>query len=308
MRRSSPSRWHSMTVCTFVTHTYCRSRSSTQPMMVSTASSSEIALIPTPSTSTRPGWTATSVRTATSQHGAGGLPQDHEVNSRRPVLHVVEVEAHGLFPRQIRATADLPKTGHARPHEQAPPHIVPGLLDTGRQRARADKRHLTEQHVHQLRKLVEGVAPQEPAHRCHPIIDGVFREHATRLVAIRRNQCIECVICALPHRAELVNREERTATARPLLPEHRPAGARGADRDRSCEQQRRRYHEQHQCCHAIECRLRELLPAVQLWFFHVQKRKTVHWPHPDPRTCNVGQCGRHEQIDTAALEVPGELP
>ena len=60
----------------------------------------------------------------------GRAPQDLEVLDEVPVLDVVEVEAHGVVPRQVAATADLPQAGHPGLDQQAAVDVllVPGHL------------------------------------------------------------------------------------------------------------------------------------------------------------------------------------
>src|SRR5215468_1143889 len=54
-----------------------------------------------------------SVSTRAPYHGERRLPEDHEVESQRPVLHIAKVQPDRLVPGEITATADLPQTGEA---------------------------------------------------------------------------------------------------------------------------------------------------------------------------------------------------
>src|SRR3712207_4917238 len=83
-----------------------------------------------------------SVRSGTAEDGPHGLPEDHEVEGQRPVLHVARVGPHGVVPREVRAPADLPQTGDARLDQQPAAHVEAVLLDlTGDVRARSDEAH-----------------------------------------------------------------------------------------------------------------------------------------------------------------------
>lgn len=55
-----------------------------------------------------------SVRPPAPQNGIARLPQDEDVEGRRPVVDVVEVQANGLLPCQVRPAAHLPQTGESR--------------------------------------------------------------------------------------------------------------------------------------------------------------------------------------------------
>ena len=44
------------------------------------------------------------------QHDLDGLGHDDEIEGGRPVLDVVEIQAHALFPVDLLAAGDLPQT------------------------------------------------------------------------------------------------------------------------------------------------------------------------------------------------------
>src|SRR5262249_5832084 len=83
--------------------------------------------IPRPLESSR---TIGSVRAALAQDRRGRPPHDLEVEPGRPVLRVVEIEAHHLVERQIAPPVDLPQARQTGRHEEplAVPVFVGGNL------------------------------------------------------------------------------------------------------------------------------------------------------------------------------------
>src|SRR2546421_2842739 len=82
--------------------------------------------------------------------------ENFEVDPRRPVLDVPEVELDPLAPGQARATVDLRPAGHPRLHVESAPlaRRVPVDLVCER-RAWADQAHVAQEDVPELRHLVE---------------------------------------------------------------------------------------------------------------------------------------------------------
>ena len=70
-----------------------------------------------------PAWSRRSTRRASASTAPHGADQDVEVLHHRPVVDVVEVEAHGLVPAEVGAAGDLPQAGHARTHAQPAAHV-----------------------------------------------------------------------------------------------------------------------------------------------------------------------------------------
>ena len=89
-----------------------------------------------------------------------------EVLDDRPVVDVVEVEAHRVVPRQVAAPGDLPQAGHAGADVEAPLDVGRVAPHLGRQgRAGTDEAHVAGDDVDQLRQLVDGVAAHEARRR-----------------------------------------------------------------------------------------------------------------------------------------------
>src|SRR5690348_13579939 len=102
--------------------------------------------------------------TTAGDHHTHGPSQDHEVEKRRPVLDVVEVAPHGIFPWHVRASADLPEAGHAGMGQEPTTFGGPESLHLLRAaRSGTDEDHVALEHVEQLGQLVEGVLPEPPA-------------------------------------------------------------------------------------------------------------------------------------------------
>ena len=94
---------------------------------------------------------------------------DDEITDHGPVLHVRQVEPNRFLPRQIGPATDLPQTGDARADQQpARTWSVVGLHLVAQRRPRPDDTHVLEQHVEELRELVDAVAAQQAADRRSP--------------------------------------------------------------------------------------------------------------------------------------------
>src|SRR5262245_52490664 len=102
--------------------------------------------------------------TTAGDHHAYGPYQDHEVEKRRPVLDVVKIAPHGVFPWHVRASAYLPETGHAGMGQKAATFRRPEPLDLLRAaRTGTDEDHVALEHVEELRQFIERVPPEPPA-------------------------------------------------------------------------------------------------------------------------------------------------
>ena len=82
--------------------------------------------------------------------------EDHQVETERPVVDVVEVEPSIGAEVRIVACLHLPQTGHTGWHAQSVEQSVVELRHlVGQRRPRPHEAHLAAQHVPQLRQLVE---------------------------------------------------------------------------------------------------------------------------------------------------------
>src|SRR5262245_2178686 len=183
-----------------------------------------------------------------------GFKNDLQVEPRRPVFDVVNIELDHLLERQAVAPADLRQAGQARFYVK--PFAVPGLIafDLIRNgRARADQRHLAFEDVEDLGQLVEAQAAQERAHAREPVavdefVTRVFPgaearvaltfDHPRHVIAVR-----VVYFDVVEHRAELVDLEDVAVHPDGLLPVERRASRFQLDGDRD-EQPERRGEEQ----------------------------------------------------------------
>src|SRR4051794_3098131 len=82
--------------------------------------------------------------------------EDAQIEERRAMLHVPDVEVYPLRPRQLRAAVDLRPPRDAGLDLQAPALMLVVPLDlVAERRSRADHAHVTAQHVPELGQLVE---------------------------------------------------------------------------------------------------------------------------------------------------------
>src|SRR4051812_13009446 len=158
-------------------------------------------------------------------HRDGRLPDDLQVQPPRGVFDVLQVVLDPFLeigPRTAGA-ADLPEAGDAGAYAQ--PRLAPRraeLIFVVRAGTRADDRHVPEQHVEELRQLVEVVLAQVLTNLGQPriVLDEELR--AVRLVEFL--QVGLDPLGVLPHRAELDARELASAHRLALVrEEERPA-------------------------------------------------------------------------------------
>src|ERR1700751_3712849 len=137
----------------------------------------------------------------TAQDGLYGLEHDEQIESQRHVLDVVEIEFElfsSLFERRSISVSNLRPSGKSWPNHM-PQFEVWNLLNEPRNkfrpfRTRADKPHITAQHVPQLRHLIEPRLAHKFADARHP-----------RIVLGRPLGAGD--FCVSPHRTKLVNCE-----------------------------------------------------------------------------------------------------
>src|SRR5439155_21650223 len=90
--------------------------------------------------------------------------EDLQVDERRAVLDVPDVEFDPLVPGEARPAVDLSPAGQAGLDLEPaalPGRVAPDLV--GERRARADHAHVAADHVPELRQLVDRQAAQRPA-------------------------------------------------------------------------------------------------------------------------------------------------
>src|ERR1043165_5011502 len=92
---------------------------------------------------------------ASAEHGRNRAQEDLEVEGRRPVVDVLQVELHPAVEVDLVAAADLPEARQARLHRQppaVPPVVRRDLL--GDRRAGAAEAHVALPHRPEVRALI----------------------------------------------------------------------------------------------------------------------------------------------------------
>ncbi len=240
-------------------------------------------------------------------HREHGLPDDQSVERERPLLDVAQVETDRLIPVQVGAAVDLPEAGQAGLHEQPPPCLALVAPVGDRQRTGADERHLTAQHVDQLRELVERRAAQPPPDPRDPRIGGDL-EQFPGPVPVQRVETGPQRLGAADHRAELPHPELAPVPPGPGLAEDRRPGAGEPDGQPDSDQQRQEGDQCDECRKPVEERLRHAPPAGQLRLVDVQQRQPADRPDRDPGARDVDQRRGHQQVDPRPGEAPGQHP
>src|SRR5712692_1167564 len=109
--------------------------------------------------------------------GGYGAKQNRSIESQRPTVDVFEIQLHPLFKRKVAATGNLPQASYAGLHTKAPflPRQFHSHRIAHRQRARADNAHVAEQHVDQLRQLIDAGLAQPTTGARDPRIVGILK-------------------------------------------------------------------------------------------------------------------------------------
>src|SRR6266508_1184719 len=98
-----------------------------------------------------------SLRPRPSEHDGNRTEQDFEIQPERPVVNVLEVQAHPVFELDdLIATADLPQAGEAGLDAEAPAvgQIMEASDFVHGQGPWTDEAHLAAQDVEKLRQLI----------------------------------------------------------------------------------------------------------------------------------------------------------
>src|SRR6266536_1857922 len=90
------------------------------------------------------------------QNGRNRPQQNLQIQRRRPVVDVLQVELHPVIEIDLVPAADLPETSQARLHGEAAAVPAAVRLHLFRdRRARPDQAHVALEHIPELRQLVE---------------------------------------------------------------------------------------------------------------------------------------------------------
>src|SRR4051812_9528194 len=147
------------------------------------------------------------------EEGARRARQDLQVDPRRAMLDIPDVELDALIPRHARAAVDLRPAGDPRLDVEPASLSRRVLLDLVRERGTgADQAHVSAHHIPELRDLVDRQAAQDAAGARDPRV--TFVHGITGALALGADL----------HRAELHQLELPAAQADAPLPvQHRPA-------------------------------------------------------------------------------------
>src|SRR5690348_3324489 len=111
------------------------------------------------------------------EEGGRRAGEDLQVEDRRAMLDVPDVELDPVRPGEGGSAVDLRPARDARPHVEAAPLPLVVLLDlVAERRPRADHAHLAADDVPELRQLVERELAQEAAGARDPRVAVVHRE------------------------------------------------------------------------------------------------------------------------------------
>lgn len=167
-------------------------------------------------------------------------PQDHQISHERPVLHVVEVQPHGVLPGEVRPAADLPEAGDAGLHEEAAPDPVLVLCRLPVQRrAGTDQGHAAGEHIEELRQLIEAESAEEPPEPGHAGVVAHLEEDGVPGIAVASLELVETALGIGDHRTELQHLERLSVQAESGLLEQHATGARQLHRHGEAEEHRR---------------------------------------------------------------------
>ena len=158
--------------------------------------------------------------------------QDREVDLRRAVLDVPDVELDPVRPRERRAPLNLRPAGEPGADLEAAALVLVVLLDlVAKRRARPDHAHVAAQDVPELRQLVDRGAPEDAADARDARIALVDREARAELLG------------ADDHRPQLQELEVGAVLAHSRLAVHDRRSALEPRRDRRGREQRAREDE-----------------------------------------------------------------
>src|ERR671911_1276954 len=234
------------------------------------------------------------------------LEDDGDVHGRRPMVDVVEVEPHGLLPRQVGPPAHLPQPGDARFDQQSAVDVVLVHVDLGlERRPRPHHRHLPSEHVPQLRQLVDRVAAQGPPHPGDARVGAQLEQHAVGLVAVL--EVGHQALGADDHRTELDHGEPPPVAPHPgLLEEHGPAAVE-LDGERHRQEHRGEQHQADQRAHAVPRVLDHALRPGERGLLDVQERQPRHRAHHRAGAGDVGDGGRDQPLHVGRRHHPRQV-
>src|SRR5450759_59546 len=180
------------------------------------------------------------------QHGGYRSEQDAHVQPEGPLLNILPIEIDDILEIQhLAPSAHLPEPCYARLGIQPPEMVVLVLLEVGfEERPGTNERHLADQDIEKLRKLVQAPSPQKFAEpRRSRVVPDL--EEAGIAGVIQMRQLLFLEVRALAHRPELDHPETLSSEPSPLLEEERRACGVQEYGERDEKENRREQHQQH---------------------------------------------------------------
>src|SRR5665213_2593008 len=140
------------------------------------------------------------------------------VESQRPVIDVLQIEAHPRFKVDLIPPPDRPETSQTRPHAQTPPlpALILGNLAWNR-RAWSHKRHVALKYIDQLRNLVNGKPSQPFAHGRE---SWIVRNLCDHLFRVQMRYFMKPPFSIGNHGSELVKSKRSAIQSAARLPEN----------------------------------------------------------------------------------------
>ena len=161
-----------------------------------------------------------------------------EIETQRPRINILEIEAHPFLEGQVVTPADLPETGAAGAHGEAAalPVFIFGDLG-GDGGAGAHEGHIAHEDVPQLGQLIERIAAQPAAHGGDARVVLDLEHGAGDFVELFEFSAD--LLGVGDHGAELDHVEFAAAQGAAPLCKENGAGRGEADGERNAEEQRR---------------------------------------------------------------------
>src|SRR5439155_22485120 len=135
------------------------------------------------------------------------------------MINVLKIELHPMFKTDFMPSIGLPQASDARFNTEPTflPSGIKSLYVPNRQRARADKTHVSPKHTNKLRQLVQAKLSQQPAYPCNPRIMLHLEGGAVYFVALF--EIFQARLSVRNHRAKLEQEKFLSAPADALLEE-----------------------------------------------------------------------------------------
>src|SRR3989440_10669464 len=225
-----------------------------------------------------------STRSFARNHSWDGPKQDLQVQPKRPLPRVAQVEPDHPVVIQAAAAAHLPEAGQSRPEVQPQPLVDVVIIEfVVEGRTGADEAHFARQNVDQLRELIEATSPKQATNSHHPWVRPNLEEW--RLHLIESQERAAQALGVGHHGAKLVNAKAPAIASHALLAEEDRAGRVQLDRHRDDRKQRHRQKQQDDRAHHVDASVCRGADA----FWPIGRRGEDQAFHRRPEVGKVGQ-------------------